>query len=294
MRTVRVWWIPARDVRVSAARDGVDYFSNFMSSLRSLSRVALEALADDLQTGTVQPPVSSFALRGRVAPPLDHIVAGELQGFLDAGMEPRHVAMMLRFLADERQATQLARDGVELVWTGPELPGMQSRDTAIVVREFFERATRSVLVSGFAFTRSRELFEPLARRMAEFPSLRVQLFMHVFRDAQDKGAEDIVVRRFVDRFLAHEWPDGARRPELYYDPRSLAIDPSHRASLHAKCVVIDQERSFVTSANFTEWAHDRNIEAGVVVVGAEFARALLSQFDALVSHGLLLRAATLA
>ena len=41
----------------------------------------------------------------------------------------------------------------------------------------------------------------------------------------------------------------------------------------------------VTSANFTEAAQERNIEAGVLVHDAGFARALRSQFEALVSAG---------
>ena len=50
---------------------------------------------------------------------------------------------------------------------------------------------------------------------------------------------------------------------MFFDPRSL--DPEVRASLHAKAVVVDERRTFVTSANFTDAALDRNIELGLVV-----------------------------
>ena len=57
-----------------------------------------------------------------------------------------------------------------------------------------------------------------------------------------------------------DWP-GASKPAVYYDPRSL--DPSGPTGvLHAKAVVVDGEAVFVTSANLTEAALDRNIELG--------------------------------
>jgi hypothetical protein len=41
----------------------------------------------------------------------------------------------------------------------------------------------------------------------------------------------------------------------------------------------------VTSANFTEAAQDRNIEAGVLVRIPSFARSLVEQVDNLVNYG---------
>ena len=59
--------------------------------------------------------------------------------------------------------------------------------------------------------------------------------------------------------------------------------------LHAKCIIVDDELALVTSANFSEAAHSRNIEAGVLVDNAPFARALRRQFETLASSRLLLR-----
>ena len=38
----------------------------------------------------------------------------------------------------------------------------------------------------------------------------------------------------------------------------------------------------MTSANFTQWAQERNVEAGVLIRNASFARQLRQQFDSLV------------
>ncbi len=75
---------------------------------------------------------------------------------------------------------------------------------------------------------------------------------------------------------------GVRRPEFYYDPRGLSRDPAVRASWHAKCVVVDDEVAFVTSANFTEWAQERNVEAGALIRSRQFAVQLRSQMENLI------------
>jgi phosphatidylserine/phosphatidylglycerophosphate/cardiolipin synthase-like enzyme len=49
---------------------------------------------------------------------------------------------------------------------------------------------------------------------------------------------------------------------------------------------VDEERLFITSANFTEAAHERNIEAGVLLVDRVAAKAMQKQFERLVEKGL--------
>ena len=96
------------------------------------------------------------------------------------------------------------------------------------------------------------------------------------------------MREFAARMRTDIWP-GERLPEVYYDPRSLLIDAPARAVLHAKAVGIDARVSFLTSANFTEAAHARNIEAGVVLDDAALAERLTRQFELLIERGHLRR-----
>jgi hypothetical protein len=44
---------------------------------------------------------------------------------------------------------------------------------------------------------------------------------------------------FAYRFRKQQWLGDRALPEIYFDPRSLAIDAKQRAVLHAKCVVVD-------------------------------------------------------
>ena len=57
--------------------------------------------------------------------------------------------------------------------------------------------------------------------------------------------------------------------------------------LHAKAVVADDEAVFITSANLTEAALDRNIELGGLIRDRAFALAVGSYFRNLIDRDLL-------
>jgi len=177
---------------------------------------------------------------------------------------------------------------IELVTSGPDVAGM-TRDTGVVLRELFAGAEQRVLVVGFAVHQGREIFAALADRMRHRPDLAVRLCLDIRRAPGDTTKSDALLRRFAERFIRQEWP-GPRLPDLFYDPRSLAEGEAHRASLHAKCVVVDGVRALIGSANLTEAAQLRNIEVGVVVSGL-IAAATERHFDALIADGYLRRLA---
>jgi phosphatidylserine/phosphatidylglycerophosphate/cardiolipin synthase-like enzyme len=127
------------------------------------------------------------------------------------------------------------------------------------------------------------VFGTLAARMDDVPELKVRLFVHVERKRNDTRDDTMLLHEFAQTLIA-EWP-GRRRPIVYYDPRGLSKDADYRASWHAKCVIVDDAIAFVTSANFTDWAQMRNVEAGALVRSPHFAHQLAAQFDGLVSAG---------
>lgn len=194
-------------------------------------------------------------------------------------------AETLDLLAEERELHERRADRrIELVWSGPEQDGAGSRETAALVRQLFKEARRFVLVSGYAVHEGASIFDTLAERWRELPSLAVWLCLNIQRQAGDARSDSEIVRDFESRFFAWHWP-WSPRPALFYDPRALATNPAERAVLHAKCVVVDDEVALVTSANLTEAAYYRNIECGVLVNDAVFARQLGDQFRGLVTSG---------
>ena len=262
-----------------------------MSPLRRLGHPDMVGLAAAPAGGRIAPPFGRNQLLGHVPDQLLDGVLGELQGLSARGMTPPHVAWILQMLAEERAAAQAVADRVELVWSGTEVLTATSRDTAVVVQELFREARESVLISSYALdtgSKAKELFGPLADRMDAEPDLSVRLFVNVHRKQRDDTADAVLLREFADTFQHDLWP-GKRLPETFYYPRSLATEGKARACLHAKCIVIDDHRALITSANFTEAAHKRNIEAGTVITDSVLARALRAQFDTLVDHAELKR-----
>ena len=73
---------------------------------------------------------------------------------------------------------------------------------------------------------------------------------------------------------------------MFYDPRSLDIG-GPGGVLHAKAIVADNEAVFVTSANLTEAALDRNIEVGILFRDRTLALSLSNHFQGLIDKGLL-------
>ena len=180
-------------------------------------------------------------------------------------------------------------DRLELVWTGAEVAGTMSRDTFVVAQELFRQARRHLLISSFNVDegdKARAMFEDLAQRMDDDEQLNVRLFLNVKRESKDQRHDDILLHEFAERFRHRVWP-GKRLPHVFHDPRSLDQNWTTRACLHAKVIVADDTRALVTSANLSEAAHERNIEAGLAIRDPHVARALRLQFEALVERGML-------
>ena len=115
------------------------------SALCQLTSEDLSQLAGALRSGRIAPPFSPLVLRRYVSESMAALVAIELQQRVAEGMESRHLADCLEMLCQDRRHRPVAEDLIDLVWTGPEAPGIVNRDTSVVVREMFRSAEDSVL-----------------------------------------------------------------------------------------------------------------------------------------------------
>lgn len=262
-----------------------------MSCFHQLSYPSLLNLAKALANGRLAPPFYSINLTPYTPSNLSSEVAVELEELCLMGMTEAHIAHWLKLLAEERLASQHISDQVDLVWTGAELPGAECRDTAVVVQELFKSAQSSVLIASYAIDQGRkaqELFQILATRLDNAPALQVKMFLNVQRPYKNEDSDVLLLKKFAQTFKNEIWP-GQRLPDVFYYPRSLSNEAGTKACLHAKCVVVDEERLFITSANFTEAAHERNIEAGVLIADPVAARSIQSQFETLVTKNIFRR-----
>ncbi len=242
----------------------------------------LEALARSLRDGRLAPPYSATAVQNA--------------GFAEAsaslahfgGTEPGVIAWFLERLARERrESDNRYASAAQLVWSGASEDEQGVRDTRVVLNGLFRQAQHHVLISTYVVYNGKELFRSLAARLAQNPAIQVELYVNI--PPSDACIEEReVVRGFLEAFRRDQWPDGARMPAIYYDPESM--NPGReRTTLHAKCVVVDHRWALVTSANFTEAAQERNIEAGVLLDHPGIAGALAARFRMLRESGRLRR-----
>ncbi len=216
--------------------------------------------------------------------------ARRIQVWLTEAMEQfgsvERLSALIRLVREQRSRLAAAHPAPELILTGPEVEDIATRDTRVVVREMFEAARRSVLLVGFAFYRSDEIFEPLASRMAGNANLEVRIVVNVHPKRGRPAAT--IVDEFAAEFFRSNWPFHPL-PEVYYDPNSLKDPRSGHASVHAKLVVVDRRWVYLSSANFTRSAFHRNLEAGIRVRDRRLGEVLVTYFDRLIQDGYLSR-----
>jgi len=240
-------------------------------------------LASALEAGVLVPPYSSAAVRAVVGSESEvEVVLAALNELGHLGASGSAGATWIRLMEEVRSRCPRP----DLVWSGPEVPGLHARDTRRVYEELLGSAERSVWASTYAFFDGPRAFDVLARRMDARPELRVTLLLNIRRKRGDTGVAEQLVRRFADHFWGTDWP-GSSRPSVYYDPRALEME-GPAGVLHAKAVVVDDEAVFVTSANLTEAALDRNIEVGLLVRDPALALSVSGYFQGLIDARLLL------
>jgi phosphatidylserine/phosphatidylglycerophosphate/cardiolipin synthase-like enzyme len=240
----------------------------------------LDALAHALLDGRIGGQFSRGAIQ----------LAGFGEGaarFLDGvrGTAPHVVAWMLQRLSRERSRADDRYAGVaSLVWSGASEGQQGIRDTRVVLDGMFSRAERHVLIATYVVYDGISVFARLAERLRERPEIRVDLYVNLPSQSGRDDDEAADAADFVASFARRHWPPNVPLPAIHYDPETRRRG-AKRATLHAKCVVVDRRWAFVTSANFTEAAQERNIEAGVLLDHPRLAESLAGQFEALKARG---------
>jgi phosphatidylserine/phosphatidylglycerophosphate/cardiolipin synthase-like enzyme len=240
-------------------------------------------LVNALKAGLLVAPYEETAVRSALGGDAPAASVGDaLRGLNDRGIAGPAVALTLEVASRVAAATRHP----DLVWSGPEVPGLHARDTRRVYEELVAAAERSIWISTYAYYDGPRAFKTLAARMQEIPELQVTLLLNIQRRPGDTAPPEQLVTRFAERLWHHDWP-GSREPAVFYDPRSLELE-GPGGILHAKAVIADEEAAFVTSANLTEAAFDRNIEVGMLTRDHAFAASLARHFATLIERGLLL------
>ncbi len=192
------------------------------------------------------------------------------------------VAVGLR-AAQEAARIERESEVVELTWTGPKpiKPAVARNDEALF--EVIGSAESRLIVVSYATFKVPELVAKLD-------------------EAVDRGVVvDLVLEFHGSDPDEQQWWDpvqglGATLPtevSVWQWPIELRpVKDGKVGYLHVKCAVADGRHAFVSSANLTVYAMERNMELGVVVHGGDVPRRIADHFEALMDDGTLQRVET--
>lgn len=257
--------------------------AEIVATLAKLPADPLATLAEALQNRwiTLTSSLPTLAnLVGGMAPE----VMGVFEQLQQAGFHDAQAAVLFASTAAAKNSATDHGMRADLVLSGPDVPGIPTSATEAVVQSLFQEAESEIVLAGYAFHNAKAIFEPMAKRLQAKPTLKVLLHVDISRGFQDTTLAAGIVARFANDFWKKHWPWNPR-PEVFYDPRALETDAKKRACLHAKFIIIDRKKVLITSANFTEAAQQRNIEAGILLQSPSRVLQLIAYLEALREGG---------
>lgn len=211
---------------------------------------------------------SAKALGGVVGTPLaSRVVEQLLEAWHSHPVPPGELASML-LAASHVLRKASANQSIELVWTGPTTPVVSARRTEQSLLQVINAAKESLIIMSFvAYDVSG-----IVKALNEASDRRVQIAM-LLESSQEHGGSIIndaigKMRVLVPSARLYAWID---KDEPFSDGR-----------VHAKVAVADSEICFITSANLTGYAMEKNMEAGVLIKGGHIPRLLEDHLRSLI------------
>lgn len=259
-----------------------------LTTLLQLPASALMQIGSALVDGILKYGPSSQSL-SPFCGPRSAEVNDALRSLASTGMKPDALGLLCQGMGRALAERDDAERNIQLVISGPEVPGTPVVDTRTTVMSLFREAVSEVIISSYVFHEAAEFFQHLAERHDADPSFRV-VFLLDLSHRRSKALEpaSILIPAFCTDFRKKHWP-GTRLPELWYDPRAFNPAETGGGVLHSKAVIVDGKTALITSANFTGAAQTRNIEAGVLLRQSRAVTQLHAYFAGLISTGILRR-----
>ena len=166
---------------------------------------------------------------------------------------------------------------IELVWTGPNTGLIPTRRTEQVILEVIDSAHENLFLVSYVFYKASSIVDALNGAVER--QVRVKLLLE---SSADEGG---TIRGDSARTLAEAVPGAT----VYaWNPIGRKYDgDGTSASMHAKCAVADRKLAFITSANLTPAALERNMELGLLIRGGTVPERLQAHLEALAATGVI-------
>ena len=232
----------------------------------------VEQLSSAIETSSESSSTTALA-QSAANPKARELVDRLVNTWAQTDVERGHLAGIVRGAAAGFEKARADQD-VQLVWTGPDTQLVAVRRSEQVLKQLIDSAKREIFIVSFVSFNLPSI--ELAIKGAIESGVRVQMLL----ESEDRDGSDLFSKT-IDRYKK-EFPG----LELYIWPAAKREPVGQGlASVHAKCAVADGEQLFVTSANLTGAAMDKNIEIGVFVRGGKTPADAIRQFQALITTG---------
>ena len=183
---------------------------------------------------------------------------------------PQEVAIALRS-ASITAIENEKRGKTEIVWTGPSIGQVPVRHTEQVLCEIINYAKRDIFMVSFVAYEIDSVIK--AMRDAIGRNVQINFLLEQSLEHGGKVSQDSI------KMMKSLFPSA----NIYsWSEKSNSISHSIGA-IHAKCAIADSELAFITSANLTTAAMERNIELGVLIRGGKIPSELIKHLNSLIN-----------
>lgn len=165
-----------------------------------------------------------------------------------------------------------SRGSIELVWTGPKTGMIPTRRTEQVLLEVIDAAHADLFLVTYSFYKASSIVDTLNAAVTRGVGVRILLESSKEHGGTLKGDSVKVMRESVTGASVYVWSAEKR-----------SAGGAASAAVHAKCAVADDALAFITSANLTSSAMERNMELGTLIRGGSVPGKLRQHLDALVT-----------
>lgn len=190
---------------------------------------------------------------------------------------PHEIASALKG-ASAAASLQEIRGAVELVWTGPSTGRVPVRHTEQVLCEVIDSAKRKLFLVSFVAYRVDSIISALRNAIGRQVEITVLLETSSDEGGRVKNHDSVqAMKSLLPSLNICIWSPEKNAPRNY------------SGAVHAKCAVADGERAFITSANFTTAAMERNMELGVLVNGGDLPAELHHHLELLITQSIIVK-----
>ncbi|WP_254868965.1 DISARM system phospholipase D-like protein DrmC [Vibrio hepatarius] len=220
----------------------------------------------------VTAPESSFVLKGFFnADTSNEALNSLLNAWKNSSYTSEELAALI-LGASYSLSRHREHESTELVWTGPDSTMFPVRRSEQVLLDIINSANETLFIVSFVLVKIPNVEQALKQAIAR--GVKVKMLL----ESEDKESSGVFAKT-LERLYTN-----IPNIQLYIWPRENREKyQAGFARVHAKCAVADKRGAFITSANLTEAALDRNIEMGINIEGGSIPSDICSQLDAMIN-----------